>query len=101
MVRAGGPTSAEGAIVPDPLRGRLRDGLPARGGRAAGPGGPAQAIREVRPDDPPREDAVGPLRATTARLRPTGPRWRGLSRDVRLPGVYALLGPLAFGGRGG
>ena len=64
VVRAGGSTTAGRSSVSDPVRGRLRDRLQQRVGRPAGHGGAAEAIRQVRSDPPPGEDASG--RVSTA-----------------------------------
>ena len=49
----------QGPSLRHSLRGRLRRGLFGRGGRAPGAGRAREAIREVRPDASPRENAAG------------------------------------------
>ena len=71
------------------LRGRLRDGLPARAGRTSDARGPGQAPREVRPGATPGQDTGDSVWT----LRPTGLRAGRVeqARDVRLPGLHAHL----------
>src|SRR5262249_3003245 len=80
---------------------RLRHGFFPRRRRSEGPGCAAQAVREVRLDDPSGKDAAGAVRA--ALRRPPGGEScdADLSRDPRPAGAYALLGPLSQGDLGG
>jgi len=59
VVRAGREAATRGARVPGPLRGRRRARLCRRGRCAAGAGGAAEAIREVRPAPASGEDSAG------------------------------------------
>ena len=66
----------------------LRDGFLRRGRRETGPCGPAEASWPIRPHPPPGEDPAGALQAAPI-------RWRGSpSGDLRLRGIYAVLGSL-------
>ena len=95
VVRAGGATSPEGPCVCGPLRRRLRGRVYRRRGRAARDGRAAEAIRQVRPDDPPGQDPAGAVpQAARASERPAAAERSG---NVRLPGVHALLGAISEG----
>ena len=85
----------EGPRLPGPLRRRLRDRVYRRGRRAASDGRAAEAIRQVRPDDPPGQDPAGAV-PQAARRADAGPQTRRPG-NVRLPGVHALLGALPEG----
>ena len=63
-------------------------GCAARNGRAA------EAIRQVRPDDPPGQDPAGAVPQAERRADATAD---GRPWDVRLSGVHALLGALPEG----
>ena len=65
----------------------------ARRRRAAGDGGAAQALRQIRLDAAPRQDPVGSLPPPA----PQGGRWRG--RPGRPPGTFDLLGFTHYWGR--
>ena len=80
-----------GQRVPRPLRGRLRHRLRVGGRRAPGDGRAAEAIREVRPDAAPGEDAAGRLSTGRAAGRATT-----LGRG---PGRFDLLGFTHYWGR--
>ena len=86
MVRAGGQAAAARRGVSRPLRGRLRDGVCHRARCATGAGGPAEAIRQVRSDAAPREDAAGAVRPTAG--KPHGQAAHG----DQGPGTFDLLG---------
>src|SRR6266851_3300907 len=101
MVRAGRAAAPQGPRLPGALRGRLRHGLCLRGRRPARTGRAAEAVRQVRSDDPPGQDAAGAVR-TAAASTPGGGLWGRTSAGViRLPGVPALLEPVEGGILGG
>src|SRR5262249_35321353 len=101
LVREGSTPPPEGRSLHDPLCGRLRDRGRPRRRRPANPGGLAQADEQVRPDGPPGEDPLGavcPAPSRRLRNRGTGPT---RTEDIRLPGIYPLLGTIAARRLGG
>ena len=81
----------QGPCVSGPLCRRLRDRVYRRRGRAAGDGRAAEAIRQVRPDDPPGQDPAGAVPQAARRAEAAG---RGRPGHVRLSGVHPLLGAI-------
>src|SRR5271166_3875801 len=101
MVRAGGSPPPERGSFLDSLCGRLRDRGSPRRRRPANHGGPAQADEQVRPDGPPGEDTSGAVPTAPGsqlRNRGTGPT---RTDDIRLSGIYSLLGTIPTGRMGG
>src|SRR5262249_25374867 len=97
LVVPGGEAAPEGTCLPDPLRRRLRNRLRVRGGRAARAGSLAEAVRQVRLEPPPGQDAAGVVPTGPASARPGGAGAAGAARDVRLPGLHPLLGEVEEG----
>jgi site-specific DNA recombinase len=64
LVRAGSSTKTGRSGVPDPLRRRLCHRLHESGGCATREGRAAQTIRQVRPSNPPGENATGAVQQT-------------------------------------
>src|SRR5262249_48628056 len=60
----------------------------------------AEAVRQVRADDPPGQNAAGAVSASQP-FRPPGLRTANLARDFRPVGVHPLLGSVAEGELGG
>src|SRR5690606_13000473 len=65
---------------------RSRHGFLGRAGSSEGAGSPAQACGTLRSDPAPREDATGPIPAFEREWERTE------GRELRLPGLHALLG---------
>ena len=101
VVSAGSATATAGPRPPDPLRGRLRDLVYARGRRAAGDGGAAQTLRQVRPDAAPRQDPADSLPPSAPQGGRRQGRRAGPPGNVRPLGFHPLLGPDAAGRVGG
>lgn len=82
-----------GGSFPDPLRGRLRSGIPTGERCATGAGGAAEAIRSVRPSPPPGQDSPGTVRAAPL----SGGTAARRTGKLRLSRFHPLLGEIAPG----
>ena len=101
MVREGSSPPPERRSLRDPLCGRLRDRGSPRRRRPANHGGLTQADEQVRPDGPPGEDTPGAVSTAPSRRlrnRGTGPT---RTEDIRLSGIYPLLGTIPARRMGG
>src|SRR5271165_896873 len=101
MVREGSSPPPERRSLRDPLCGRLRDRGGPRRRRSANHGCLTQADEQVRPDGPPGEDTPGAVPTAPSRRlrnRGTGPT---RTDDIRLSGIYPLLGTIAARRMGG
>ena len=98
---SGGSCTAQRVNYSQALCGRLCDRGSPRRRRPANHGGLTQADEQVRSDGPPGEDAPGAVpTAPSPQLRNRG---AGPTRpdDIRLPGIYSLLGTIPTGRMGG
>src|SRR6266705_1284621 len=90
VARGSGETPIEGASVRDSICRRCHFVLSAQGGRGKGAECPTEAVREIRSDTAPGEDAADRIRALCSGEREeTGEE----TQDLQLPWFYAYVRP--------
>ena len=98
VVREGREAAALGSRFHGPFRGRSGHGLQQREGCAPGLGRAAKALWQVRPDSPPHQD---PTASDPTRWVGQGAEGRHQETELRLSGVYPLLGTIPARALGG
>src|SRR5271166_1243812 len=101
MVREGSSPPPERTGVCDPLCGRLRGRGSPRRRCTANHGGPTQTDEQVRSDGPPGEDTPGAVSAASSGQLRNGGTGPTRTDDIRLSGVYPLLGTIPARRMGG